>query len=59
MSTNNFTTPVYLLKEGRMYEMMGDKGKAISTYQEIKDKYGESNEGRMADKYIARLTAVN
>jgi len=58
-STNNFTTPVFLLKEGRMYEMMGNKEKALSTYKLIKDKYGDSNEGRMADKYIARLTAVN
>lgn len=59
ISTNNFTTPVFLLKEGRMYEMMGNKEKALSTYKLIKDKYGDTNEGRMADKYIARLTAVN
>lgn len=58
-SSNNFTTPVFLLKEGRMYEAMGNKEKALSTYLQIKDKYSESNEGRLADKYIARLTAVN
>ena len=57
MKDNNFTTPIYLLKEGRMYEMMGNKEKALSIYQSIKDKYSESNEGRMVDKYIARLTA--
>lgn len=57
MKENNFTTPIYLLKEGRMYEMMGNKEKALSTYQSIKDKYSESNEGRLVDKYIARLTA--
>ncbi|HEY5511382.1 MAG TPA: tetratricopeptide repeat protein [Prolixibacteraceae bacterium] len=59
ISTNNFTTPVFLLKEGRMFEMMGNKVKALSTYKLIKDKYGDTNEGRMADKYIARITAVN
>ena len=57
MKDNNFTTPIYLLKEGRMYEMMGNKEKALSAYQSIKDKYSESNEGRLVDKYIARLTA--
>ncbi|MCL4483064.1 MAG: tetratricopeptide repeat protein [Bacteroidetes bacterium] len=58
MKTNSFTTPIYLLKEGRMYEMMGNKEKALSIYQSIKDKYGDSNEGRLVDKYIARLTAI-
>ena len=59
MNDNNFTTPVYMLKQGRMSEMMGNKEKALSTYKLIKDKYADSNEGRLADKYIARLTAVN
>jgi len=57
MKNNNFTTPIYMLKEGRMYEMMGNKEKALSIYQSLKDKYSESNEGRLVDKYIARLTA--
>ena len=59
MNANNFTTPVYMLKQGRMFEMMGNKEKALSTYKLIKDKYTDSNEGRLADKYIAHLTAVN
>ena len=42
-----------------MFELMGNKEKALATYQVIKDKYSESNEGRMADKYFARLSAVN
>lgn len=59
MKANNFTTPVYMLKQGRMLEVMGNKEKALSTYKLIKEKYADSNEGRLADKYIARLTAVN
>lgn len=59
MKANNFTTPIYLLKEGRMYEMMGNKEKALAIYQSIKDKYGDSNEGRLVEKYIARLAATN
>jgi tetratricopeptide (TPR) repeat protein len=59
VNTNNFTTPIYLLKEGRMYEQMGNKDLALARYQSIKDKYGDSNEGRLVDKYIARLTGTN
>ncbi len=58
MKSNKFTSPIYLLKAGRMYEMMGNKEKALSNYQIIKDKYNDSNEARLADKYIARLTAL-
>ena len=59
VTTNNFTTPIYLLKEGRMHEQMGNKELALARYQSIKDKYGDSNEGRLVDKYIARLTGAN
>lgn len=58
-NVNNFTTPVYLLKAGRMYESLGNKEKALATYKSLKEKYPDTNEGRMVDKYIARLTAVN
>jgi tetratricopeptide (TPR) repeat protein len=58
LKANNFTTPIYLLKEGRMYEMMGNKEKALTVYQSIKDKYGDSNEGRLVEKYIARIEAT-
>ena len=57
VKANNFTTPIYLLKAGRMQELMGNKEKALTVYQTIKDKYSDSNEGRLVDKYIARLTA--
>jgi tetratricopeptide (TPR) repeat protein len=59
VKANNFTTPIYLLKEGRMHEQMGNKELALARYQTIKDKYGDSNEGRLVDKYIARLTGAN
>ena len=59
MKANSFTTPIYLLKEGRMLESMGNKEKALALYKTIKDKYGDSNEGRLVEKYIARLTATN
>jgi len=59
MKANSFTTPIYLLKAGRMLESMGNKEKALAIYKSIKDKYGDSNEGRLVEKYIARLAATN
>jgi len=59
MKANSFTTPIYLLKAGRMQESMGNKEKALAIYKSIKDKYGDSNEGRLVEKYIARLAATN
>ena len=59
LDKNKFTSPIYMLKAGNMYELTGNKEKALAMYQTIKDKYSESEEGRMIDKYIARLTAKN
>ena len=52
-----FTSPVYYLKAGNLYEALGSKDKALAAYTVIKEKYAESNEGKSIDKYIARLTA--
>jgi tetratricopeptide (TPR) repeat protein len=54
---NTFTTPIYYLKAARMYEASGNKDKALEMYRMIKDKYPQSAEGQMADKYIARIIA--
>ncbi|MCD6332225.1 MAG: tetratricopeptide repeat protein [Bacteroidales bacterium] len=53
-SDNSFTTPIYLFKAAGLIEDSGDFTKAIDLYKEIKEKYPNSNEGRMMDKYIAR-----
>lgn len=52
---NAYTTPFYLMDAGRNYESGGDTGKALDIYKKIKKKYPLSDEGRQADKYIARL----
>jgi len=57
LNPNAFTSPIYYLKAGNLYETLGSKDKAMAAYKIIKDKYAESNEGRSIDKYIARLTA--
>lgn len=57
LNPNAFTSPIYYLKAGNLYETLGTKDKALAAYKVIKDKYAESNEGRTIDKYIARLMA--
>jgi tetratricopeptide (TPR) repeat protein len=57
LNSNAFTSPLYFLKAGNTYEALGTKDKALETYQIIKEKYSESEQGRIIDKYIARLAA--
>ena len=51
---NNFTTPIYLKKAALTYETMGEYKKALKSFNEIKNKYPQSQEGRNIEKYIAR-----
>jgi len=57
LNSNAFTSPFYFLKAGNTYEALGTKDKALEIYQTIKEKYSESEQGRIIDKYIARLAA--
>jgi len=54
---NQFTTPIFLMKAAQALESLNDKPKAIELYQQIKENYPKSNEGRKVEKYIARLQA--
>ncbi len=54
---NDFSTPVYLQKAGFAAEKAGNFDKAIDYYTQVKKKYPTTNEGRNADKYIARAEA--
>ncbi|MCF8278466.1 MAG: soluble NSF attachment family protein [Flavobacteriales bacterium] len=56
-SENDFTSPVYLQKAGFAAEKAGKFDKAIDYYTQVKEKYPTSNEGRNAEKYIARAEA--
>ena len=51
---NDFTTPLYLLKAGKTYELIGDYAEAVSHYKTIKEDYRKSAEAGDIDKYIAR-----
>jgi tetratricopeptide (TPR) repeat protein len=56
-SENNFTSPIYLQKAGFAAEKAGKFDKAIDYYTQVKEKYPTTNEGRNAEKYIARAEA--
>ncbi len=51
---NNFTTPVYLMKAARTYELLGEYANAIELYNQIKQDYKTSPQAVEIDKYIAR-----
>jgi len=56
-SDNDFTSPIYLQKAGFAAEKAGKFDKAIDYYTQVKEKYPTTNEGRNAEKYIARAEA--
>jgi tetratricopeptide (TPR) repeat protein len=54
---NDFISPVYLLKAGWAYEVMGNWKEARSVYERIKKEFPQARETRDIDKYIARAKA--
>ena len=56
-SDNDFSTPMFLLKAGEVYELLGNYDDAINAYTRIKDDFPKSNEARNIDKNIGRATA--
>jgi tetratricopeptide (TPR) repeat protein len=53
---NAFTTPEYLQQAARCYMDAGDNDAALGIFKDIKKRYPNSEPGRNADKYIARLS---
>lgn len=56
---DNFTSPLYLLKAGQIYEELGNYRKALQAYETIEEKYPESTEGRQIEKYITRAKILD
>ena len=52
---DNVYAAAYLKKAGIVCEELGDKAKALTFYQTIKDQYPQSMEGYDIDKYISRI----
>lgn len=55
MNDNILTAPIYMLKAGQLLESTNKSADALKIYETIKAKFPESNEGRIIDKYIARI----
>jgi tetratricopeptide (TPR) repeat protein len=58
LSDNELTAPIYLMKAGKLAESMNKPEKALDFYNQIKEKYPTSNEGRSVDKYIGRVNVL-
>lgn len=56
VSDNNMTAPIYLMKAANLYELDGNKEKALEIYSQIKENYKKSIEARNIDKYIGRVS---
>lgn len=54
INPNNFSTPIYLQREGLALEKLGKPEEAVKVYEELKTKYPFTVEGRDIDKYIIR-----
>ena len=54
-NANDFTSPMFLMKEGITYEMIGDFGKALNAYQTLKKDFPNSNEAFEVSKNIANM----
>lgn len=55
---NEFTTPVYLMKAGLVYEELGKYSEALKVYNKVKVEYSKSTEAREVEKYIARVNMM-
>lgn len=51
---NEFLSPVYLMKAGKVYELMGSYEDALKLYEKIEKEYYGNREQRMIEKYITR-----
>lgn len=52
---NDFTSPMFLTKEGMTYEIMGNYAKALEAYQTLKKDFPLSNEAFEISKNIANI----
>ncbi len=55
---NLFTTPLFLMKAGLTYEIMGNYEEAQKLYERIQKEYYKSFESREIEKYIARAKGL-
>jgi tetratricopeptide (TPR) repeat protein len=54
MSDNKFTSPMYLMKAGLVYEDLGKYKEALETYEKVRRDYPEYSKSNNVEKYITR-----
>ena len=54
MSDNNFTSPMYLMKAGLVYENLGEFDNALEIYEQIRRDYPDYSRSNNIEKYITR-----
>ena len=55
-TSNDFTTPRYLMKQAIVLEMGGEYEDALEIYNQIKEDYSKSQIAQDIDKYIVRAS---
>jgi TolA-binding protein len=53
---NDLTSPMFLMKAGMAFEIMGKNDEALKAYDRVKKEFPRTTEGRDIEKYIARLS---
>ncbi|WP_047546543.1 tetratricopeptide repeat protein [Psychroserpens sp. Hel_I_66] len=56
-STNDYTTPMYLLKAANVAQSIGKKDKALEYYKRIKSDFSTSDQAKNIDVFIGRAEA--
>ena len=58
-STNDYTTPMYLLKAANVAQSIGKTDKALQYYKRIKAEFSTSDQAKNIDAFIGRAEASN
>lgn len=58
MENNRFTAPIFLMKAATGYEELKSFDDAIRVYEQLRSDYYETQEGKDAERYIARAKAL-
>ncbi len=58
-STNEYTTPLYLMKAAGVAETLGNSTKALEYYKRVKAEFSESDQAKNIDAFIGRAEAGN
>lgn len=57
LSTNEFTTPMYLMKAGHVALNLGENKKALANFNRIKDEFPNGSEATNIDAFIGKAEA--